>query len=112
MKYKGPPKRFTMKESDELRTKAHAYSTDLQTGEVIIEEVPGYESAGKKDIIINDKNVAEITEPKPQTQSKEFEASVKKWKQYLKDNQGKIPNEFPTIFDKKNNATSTKNVQK
>ena len=37
---------------------------------------------------------------------KAFEASVKKWQQYYKDNQGKIPNPdsvFKTIFDKKKN---------
>ena len=37
--------------------------------------------------------------PKTEDQ-KAFEASVKKWHQYYKDNQGKIPAEFPkTIFD-------------
>ena len=41
MKYKGPPKRFTAEESQELRTKAHAYTTDLQTGDDIIEKIPG-----------------------------------------------------------------------
>ena len=137
MKYKGPPKRFTMEESDELRTKAHAYSTDLQTGEVIIEELPGYESAGKKDIILNDKKVAEITKPKPEIdinkevdrlykkefpippntikteeseRDKQLERDALQWKKYFKDNQGKIPNRIPkTIFDRKKDSNDNKN---
>ncbi|GEM_PF-1143828 len=103
--YKGPPKRFTMEESEELRTKAHAYSTDLQTGEVIIEEIPGYELAGKKDIIVNNKKVAEIADMNKDVQppmivsktkqEQELEQSRKYWEQYYKDNQGKISGEFP-----------------
>jgi hypothetical protein len=51
-----------MEESHELRTKAHGYYTDPETGDVVIQEIPGYELAGKQDIIVNDKKLAEITD--------------------------------------------------
>jgi hypothetical protein len=57
------------------------------------------------------KTVAVAAEPKPQTKlDKELEQSKKKWEQYCKDNQGKIPANFPkTIFDNFSSSSNSKN---
>jgi hypothetical protein len=39
--YRGPPKKWTSEESEELRTKPHGYSIDSKTGDHIVEELPG-----------------------------------------------------------------------
>ena len=90
--YRGPPKKWTIKEADELRTKPHGYSRDLE-GNDIIEELPGL---NYNPIPIPTDLIKTVESKKDQ----EIEQNKKEWDKYLADNRGKIPSTIPkTIFD-------------